>query len=175
MALKLTPEQQLNFLDLYRYEIKSRLAKEHFSLEPLKDLINEKKFEELYEEVVKNGSWTQFSESLWVELRNSPMNKILYPAILRFLSKVDLELHQRINLNNYEHEFVVGFKKLLFYIPEILEIMNLLIVMDTLKNISGNFFDIIQPIYDRLQICSIGIFLVCRVLKSWMKRERGES
>ena len=94
----------------------------------------------------KTGDWDKFSEDLWEELRNSCMNKSLYSAILRFLSEVDFELQQRLNLDNYKHEFVMMFKKILAMVPEILKIMDLKMVMAVLKSISGEFGEIIQSI-----------------------------
>lgn len=81
--MTLNKKQQLNLLDLYSYEIKSRIALNTVKINPFRDLITKLRMEELELESLENCK--KFADDLWEELRTSVLNGALYEKVLAFL------------------------------------------------------------------------------------------
>lgn len=78
----LNKKQQLNLLDLYSYEIKSRIALNPLKIAPFRDFISKIQMEYLESNL---DDLNKFANDLWKSIRNSPLNAVLYERVLVFL------------------------------------------------------------------------------------------
>lgn len=79
----LNKKQQLNLLDLYDYEIKSRIALNVLNISSLRDLVQESLIEELEKKYFND--WNKFADAFWANIRTSILNACLYERVLIFL------------------------------------------------------------------------------------------
>uniref|UniRef100_A0A915ESB8 RNA helicase n=1 Tax=Ditylenchus dipsaci TaxID=166011 RepID=A0A915ESB8_9BILA len=148
MNLSLT--EQLNLLDLYDHEIKSRIACNITKISAFEPLIHSEQLDQLLVEYAADED--MFSQLFWQKVRNGIMKSLLYNAVLEFARSVDYDLHSMICVERYSSEYIVGLKKLLPHAHEVMaHIKDLETFIYTLREAVPGLEDIIDPIISKLE------------------------